>query len=543
VKPLYLYILGSCAALISFQASGAALPPKPAPQVINFQLRWHHQFQFAGYYAAVEKGFYWEEGFDVLLHEASPGKTPIDEVLAGRAEYGESNSELLYARLQGKPIVALAAIFQHSPSVLLARKDANIYSAHDLIGKKIMLLSDTEADFHAMFLHEGVKPGDIDILPSSLDFEDLISGKVVAFNSYLTNEPFIMKQRGIDFTVINPSTYGIDFYSDILFTTEQEISQHPERVEAFRRATLRGWIYAMNHPEEIIDLLIKKYKVPKSKAHLQFEADAIRQLVMPDLIEVGHMNPERWKRMKDAFIEVGMGPKDFSLEGFIYDPNPPQQVEELKKTIFLISVISCIFLLLTAIFLLGWLRLKKEIRLRKIAEEEVRQLAFHDSLTGIPNRNSFIPYATKQLLAANRFNQKIAFCFIDLDRFKEINDNFGHKAGDAVLVHVANALSSTIRKSDMAARIGGDEFVVLLVGIKDLESTRQAISKIHHAIAKEIEFGAYTFTITASIGTALYPDDGEEIDELMSKADIDMFDDKTAKKLTRGDIFAQQLPL
>ncbi len=315
-----------------------------ALEVIDFQLRWHHQFQFAGYYAALEKGYYRDEGFEVHVHEADVGKTPVEEVLLGRAQYAESNSEILYARLQGKPVVALAAIFQHSASVLLARRDTGIYSAHDLIAKKVMLLNaQTDADFHAMFLHEGIQPDAIEIMPSSYDFEDLISGKVAAFNSYLTNEPFILKQRGIDYTVINPSTYGIDFYSDILFTTEQEIQQHPKRVEAFTRATLKGWQYAMAHPDEIIELLITKYHVPKTRAHLKFEAETMKTLILPDLVEIGHMSQGRWQRMANAFIDVGMGNKNFSLEGFIYNPMPNRLPN------WVIPVLICSFCLLVVV--------------------------------------------------------------------------------------------------------------------------------------------------------------------------------------------------
>jgi signal transduction histidine kinase len=348
-----------------------------ALETIDFQLRWHHQFQFAGYYAAVEKGFYQEVGLDVRIHAARPGVTPIEEVLAGRAQYAEANSELLYARMQGKPLVALAAIFQHSPSVLLTRKDANINSPHDLIGKKVML-SSTDSDFLAMFLREGIgiKPNLINILPSSFDFEDLISGRVDAFNSYLTNEPFYMLQKGIEYTVINPNSYGIDFYSDILFTSEQELKQNPKRVAEFRQASLKGWRYAMDHPDEIIDLLINKYQVEKSRAHLQFEADAMRKLILPDLIEIGHMNPGRWQRMADAFIEVGMGDKDFALDDFLYDSGHlPEQVRLLKQTIVIETLIGGILLLLGVVFCFGWLSLRAEVARRKIAEAMLLQEA------------------------------------------------------------------------------------------------------------------------------------------------------------------------
>ena len=102
----------------------AATPAKL--DVVNLQLRWLPQFQFAGYYAAIEKGYYRDEGLDVRLHAGSPERQPVAEVLAGRAQYAEGNSEVLLARLQGKPLVALAAIFQHSPSVLLALRKSGI---------------------------------------------------------------------------------------------------------------------------------------------------------------------------------------------------------------------------------------------------------------------------------------------------------------------------------------------------------------------------------------------------------------------------------
>jgi len=273
---------------------------------IHLQLRWHHQFQFAGYYAALEKGYYKDAGLDVIIHEGTPEKKPVQEVLQGHAQYGEANSELLLERLRGAPLVALAAIYQHSPSVLIARKDAGISSPDDLVGKKIMLLNQTvDADFVAMFNNEGIDINRLHIIPSSYEIRDLIDGKTDAFNSYLSNEPYFLKQQGIEFNVLNPRNYGVDFYSDILFTTEDELKQHPERVKAFRQASLEGWYYAMDHPQEIIDLLLNKYKVNKSRDHLNFEADAIRSLIIPDVIDLGHMNPWRWRHMAETFIKAG----------------------------------------------------------------------------------------------------------------------------------------------------------------------------------------------------------------------------------------------
>ena len=318
-----------------------------AEEVIDLQLRWHHQFQFAGYYAAVEKGFYQEEGLQVRLHSGDPTHQPVPVVLAGDAQYAEGNSEVLYQRLLGKPLVALAAIFQHSPSVLLTRRDSGINSAHDLIGRKVMLMNMTEdADFLTMFLSEGVSLADVKVIPSSYDINDLISKKVDAFNSYTTNEPYFLSQKGIAYNIIDPSNYRIDFYSDILFTSEAELRDHPKRVEAMRRATLKGWRYAMDHQEEILDLLINKYHVEKSREHLEFEAAEMRKLIFPDLIEIGHMNPGRWQHMADTFVKAGLIKPGYSLDGFVYDPNPQPPPKWLLPlliaTLVVLTVISAV---------------------------------------------------------------------------------------------------------------------------------------------------------------------------------------------------------
>ena len=206
--------------LLACEASAFAAPT-PQTDVVDLQLRWHHQFQFAGYYAAVEKGFYEEEGLQVRLHAGDPEHQPVPEVLAGRAQYAEGNSEVLYQRLLGKPLVALAAIFQHSPSVLLTRKDSGITSVHDLIGRKVMLPNVAEdADFLTMLSNEGISISQIKVVPSSYNLDDLISGKADAFNSYTTNAPYFLTQQQIPYNIIAPHNSRLDSYSDILIISD-----------------------------------------------------------------------------------------------------------------------------------------------------------------------------------------------------------------------------------------------------------------------------------------------------------------------------------
>jgi diguanylate cyclase (GGDEF)-like protein/PAS domain S-box-containing protein len=348
---------------------------------IHLQLRWHHQFQFAGYYAALEKGYYKDAGLDVIIHEGTPAKKPVQEVLQGHAQYGESNSELLLERLRGAPLVALAAIYQHSPSVLIARKDAGIFSPDALVGKKIMLLDKTvDADFVAMFNNEGIDISRLHVIPSSYEIRDLVDGKVDAFNSYLSNEPYFLKQQGVEFTVLNPRNYGVDFYSDILFTTEEELNHHPERVKAFRQASLEGWYYAMDHPQEIIDLLVNKYKVNKSRDHLAFEADTIRSLIIPDVIDLGHMNPWRWRHMAETFVKAGMVENDKFLQGFSYDPDPKADQEKLLRYIKIAIIVTFLTGVITLTLLASYRALKRK---NEIAARNEKLLRLAHETAGI----------------------------------------------------------------------------------------------------------------------------------------------------------------
>ena len=201
----------------------------------------------------------------MTIVEGGKGRFAREEVLSGRAQYGVAGSKLILHRAQGDPFVVLAPIFQHSPSILLARKDSGISNLHHLIGKRVMLLpGKKDADILAAFLNEGISIDSIQRIDQSYNLNDLIEGRTDVVNAYLTNEPWHLEEKGIVPEIISPQTYGVDFYSDCLFTTEQEIKRHPDRVDQFLKASLRGWKYAMSHPEEIIDLLLTDYGLKKS---------------------------------------------------------------------------------------------------------------------------------------------------------------------------------------------------------------------------------------------------------------------------------------
>ncbi len=355
------------------------------PSRVVLQLAWWKQFQFAGYYAALDKGFYRENGFKVEIVEGSPSRKPVQEVLSGRAAYGVARAELLLHRLKAKPVVALATIFQHSALILVAKKKSGIDTPHDMIGKRVMLLEgDDSAEYIAMFQNEGISMEHINIIPSNFDINDLITDKTDVYNSYMTNEPYYLEQRGIPISIINPKSYGIDFYGDTLFTSETEIKEHPDQVKAFRAASLKGWQYAMDHPEEIIDAMLTKYGVEKSRDHLHFEADAIRKLMLPDLIEIGHMNPGRWHYMADTYVKLGMAPKDYDLKHFIYNPNPHPDYSWVTRLFWILGSVCLLISIALFALLFHSKKLRAEIHHRvriqnALQESEGRLKSFYNA--------------------------------------------------------------------------------------------------------------------------------------------------------------------
>jgi ABC-type nitrate/sulfonate/bicarbonate transport system substrate-binding protein len=304
--------------------SAWALGSPPAEEKVTLQLKWRHQFQFAGYYAAVMKGYYREAGLDVRLLEAQSGQDPVQNVLSGGADFGVGNSDLLMFRAAGKPVVVLACIFQHSPLLLVVRAASGVSDLQGLHDRKMMMIESEKAELFAYFRYEGLDVSRLHVIPHTLHMQDFIDGKVDAMSAYGTDEPYKLREAGVAFHAFTARSGGIDFYGDNLYTTEEQIRTHPQRVRAFRAASLRGWEYALAHPQEIIDYIRRMYPDRLSRPHLEFEAVKTTELMHPGVIEVGHINPGRWRHIADTYAEFGMLPENFDLTGFptIRIPSP-----------------------------------------------------------------------------------------------------------------------------------------------------------------------------------------------------------------------------
>lgn len=345
--------------------------PGSALEKVVLQLKWTHQFQFSGYYAAIEQGYYRDAGLEVEVREALPEQDTALEVTKGHADFGVGTSNLILLRAQGEPVVVLGVIYQHSPFVLISTEASGIRDIHELSQRKVMMEKDA-AELLAYFKHEGIDISKVDVVPHSFRLDDLVENKVQGMACYSTDQPFFLKQRGIDYRVFNPRAGGIDFYGDNLFTTEKQIQENPERVKKFLDASLRGWKYAMSHQEEMADLILAKYPQKHSRDHLLFEAAETVKLVHPELIELGYINPGRWESIAKTYADLGFLKKNVDLKGFIYERDPKPDLTWVYWSLAGVAVVAAAFGLWTLVTARMNRLLREEVAARKEAEARAK---------------------------------------------------------------------------------------------------------------------------------------------------------------------------
>jgi len=299
-----------------------------ANEKINLQLVWKNQFQFAGYYMAKEKGFYKELGLDVNIKEYQSGMNNVEDIISAKTDFAVGRSSLLLDRLEGKPVVMLAAIFQHSPEILLTKKRNDLKHVKDLEGKRIMLTDDQTglASINSMLIAAGVRSDMFDRQQHSFDVNDLINDKTDAIIAYLSNEPYALTQANIEYTIFNPRDFGFDLYSDILFTSQNMLENKPEIVASFRKASLQGWEYALQNIDETVDVIINHYNTQnRTKEALHFEGMAIKALVDQENFPLGNINPQKVGDNIQLYRLMGLAKANKSLDGLIYQAAVKQQ--------------------------------------------------------------------------------------------------------------------------------------------------------------------------------------------------------------------------
>jgi len=339
-----------CFTCLGILFSPAAIADNGKTTPIKMQLKWEHQFQFAGYYMAKHKGFYRQYGLDVEFIAATPDSDPIEAVLNGEADFGVGTSDLLLKFHQGHPVKVLGVLFQHSPLALVSLESSGIDTVQDL-ANRAMMIEPNSAEIYAYLKQSGLSLNSLQTANHSLQIFELISGQVDAMSVYTTTEPFELYAKEIPYRIFTPRMGGIDFYGDNLFTTTQLINSNPKRVEQFTQASFEGWKYAMNHIEESINLILANYPANRSRQALRFEAETMQDLMRTDLIEPGYMTENRWHHIQTIYQELGLLDRqaNMQLEDFLY--NPDAQLNRLKSSMQWLTLTVIVILTITALTL------------------------------------------------------------------------------------------------------------------------------------------------------------------------------------------------
>lgn len=313
---------------IAFSATNEV---KSKLETVNLQLKWLHQFQFAGYYAAKEKGFYAEEGLNVLIHNRTLDINVVSQVVSGNADYGIGDSGILADYANGEPIKVLAAIFQHDPLVFISKQSSSIVSPYEMAGKRIMFdkVGRDSAPLIAVLLDADITDEKYSFIKPTMNSKALINDEADVMYAYISDQPYQYKKQGIKINIINPQNYGFDFYGDLIFTSQAELLAHPGRADRFERASIKGWQYALDHPEEIIKVILDKYNPDADKDALRYEAKAMRKLILPKTIALGKIESSRLRRVADTYSKLKISKllTDSEIQDFIH-----QGIDELNLT-------------------------------------------------------------------------------------------------------------------------------------------------------------------------------------------------------------------
>jgi len=296
--------------ILVLAANGAACSQAPAltPELtpVTVQLSWTHQAQFAGFYAADKNGYYAAEGLAVAFVEGGPAIDATTPVVDKTAQFGVTSADLvLLKRAQGDPVKVIATIYQRSPRVYMTIADSGITRPQDFIGKTIAVGRNVQPLLDAMMLRLGIQPDQYAVVDSTPGMEQLYSGQVQVRSVFLTNEVIAAQAAGYKFNLILPDDYGIHFYNQAIFTSDDLIASQPDLITRFLRASLKGWRYVIENPDQG-GALVTQYN-PQADLDLEVEKmSASLPLINTGRDEIGWMRPEIWAGMDQTLRSQGV---------------------------------------------------------------------------------------------------------------------------------------------------------------------------------------------------------------------------------------------
>lgn len=376
------------------------------PDEVTLQLRWEHQFQFAGYYAALWEGYYEDYGLKVTIESGidESGNVVLapDAVTRGDADFGVGGVDILLAVDKGHDIKIVSTFFQRSPVAYYMLPDTRFNSIYDFtrlnVARREKDLLDIE--LQAMMINEGIDPTKYTSIPKDVvvSFDDLYSGKFDVIPGYLDTIAYQAQLMDESVKAVQPIEFGVDFYGDSLFTSKSLASSRPRMVERFRKASILGWKYALEHPEEMAQRIADHY-YKDSRNYLEFvdfnkfQAERVTELTLYPVVEIGNMNPYRWENMISYLTALHLIDTEITTEELLFDFD---KIQQQKSDLYIRLYQAFLALLAVAsIFAYIWymnkknIKLKGEIQYRKEAEQKITisheryQRMFNSSFLGI----------------------------------------------------------------------------------------------------------------------------------------------------------------
>jgi ABC-type nitrate/sulfonate/bicarbonate transport system substrate-binding protein len=322
----------ACAAALGLAL--IALPrPAGAAEAIVLQLHGPVQFAFAGYYAALWQGYYRDAGLAVEIRptgsHGQPPADPVREVAEGRAQFGTGTMQLVVRSAQGLPLLLVAPIFQQSGAAVYYRGDADFSTPGALLKAKLGHLP--ASDILQIELETALRAEGID--PAKTKAVAVESPQIVAALADRTIDaaigsawivPWQAHERGIILKSFNPANYRVDYYGDSLFTLQRFEAAEPATVARFRAASLKGWEYALQHPDEIAARLVADYPgdgpVADAAGFARYQSDVAKRLSRYPDVALGSSNLDRWTQIEAGMLGAGVLARSTDLARFVYNP-------------------------------------------------------------------------------------------------------------------------------------------------------------------------------------------------------------------------------
>ncbi len=308
--------------LLSACGGKQSVEEQAAPTPVTLNLQWVTQAQFAGYYVALDKGWYAEEGIDLTIRPGGPDISALDSVRTGTSQFGTSLlADIIVTSEVTNDLVSVLQVQQTNGLLLLAKTDSNIKNPSDFMDKKVgVWLGNWEAQFNALITKEGIDPNSFTLTSQGFSMEPFINGELDVASAMIYNEYYAVLESGLkpaDITIINYADYGLDFPGDTLFTSSTIIQENPELVQKMVAASLKGWQYAVEHPEEAVDIVLKYDKTGTlTREHQLSMMNEIAKLVQTGIRPVGYTNRDDVRRTIDTLYSYKVLNSQVSPDSF-----------------------------------------------------------------------------------------------------------------------------------------------------------------------------------------------------------------------------------